>query len=219
MQDTGLQPQDFGSPIPNQNQDPMGGMPDFDEGGDMGEDGFDDKFDRDFDAGVEADEDEDPENYIRQLTGKLSQKINSYVSDNGNDESLTKYAANMVIRAAADGMSEKGKKELIKTVNTTDSGEDEGLDDEDENLESNEPDGGDDMDFEGGGDDMDFQDDEQEQPVNEVVMTKKRLRECFMNMSMFDGDNDFTERERPAESNKQKSVFSGKVFNNFSKRH
>lgn len=219
MQDTGLQPQDFGSPIPNQNQDPMGGMPDFGEGGDMGDDGFDDKFDRDFDAGVEADEDEDPENYIRQLTGKLSQKINSYVSDNGNDESLTKYAANMIIRAAADGMSEKGKKELIKTVNTTDSADDEGLDDEDENLESNEPDGGDDMDFEGGGDDMDFQDDEQEQPVNEVVMTKKRLRECFMNMSMFDGDNDFTERERPAESNKQKSVFSGKVFNNFSKRH
>lgn len=219
MQDTGLQPQDFGSPIPNQNQDPMGGMPDFDEGGDMGGDGFDDKFDRDFDAGVEADEDEDPENYIRQLTGKLSQKINSYVSDNGNDESLTKYAANMVIRAAADGMSEKGKKELIKTVNTTDSADDEGLDDEDVNPEGNEPDGGDDMDFDGGGDDMDFQDDEQEQPVNEVVMTKKRLRECFMNMSMFDGDDDFTERARPAESNKQKSVFSGKVFNNFSKRH
>lgn len=210
MQDTGLQPQDFGSPIPNQNQDPMGDMPDFDEGGDMGDDGFGDKFDRDFDAGVEADEDEDPENYIRQLTGKLSQKINSYVSDNGNDESLTKYAANMVIRAAADGMSEKGKKELIKTVNTTDSADDEGLDDEDENPEGNEPDEG---------DDMDFQSDEQEQPVNEVIMTKKRLRECFMNMSMFDGDDDFTERTRPAESNKQKSVFSGKVFNNFSKRY
>ena len=218
MQDTGLQPQDFGSPIPNQNQDPMGGMPDFDEGGDMGGDGFDDKFDRDFDAGVEADEDEDPENYIRQLTGKLSQKINSYVSDNGNDESLTKYAANMVIRAAADGMSEKGKKELRKTVNTTDSADDEGLDDGYVNPDGNEPDGGDDMDFEGGSD-MDFQDDEQEQPVNEVVMTKKRLRECFMNMSMFDGDDDFTERARPTESNKQKSVFSGKVFNNFSKRH
>ena len=218
MQDTGLQPQDFGSPIPNQNQYQMGGMPDFDEDGDMGGDGFDDKFDRDFDAGVEADEDEDPENYIRQLTGKLSQKINSYVSDNGNDESLTKYAANMVIRAAADGMSEKGKKELIKTVNTTDSADDEGLDDGDENPEGNEPDGGDDMDFEGDSD-MNFQDDEQEQPVNEVVMTKKRLRECFMNMSMFDGDDDFTERARPAESNKQKSVFSGKVFNNFSKRH
>ena len=213
MQDTGLQPQDFGSPVPNQNQDQMGGMPDFGEGGDMGGDGFDDKFDRDFDAGVEADEDEDPENYIRQLTGKLSQKINSYVSDNGNDESLTKYAANMVIRAAADGMSEKGKKELIKTVNTTDS-----ADDEDVNPDGNEPDGGDDMDFEGG-DDMDFQDNEQEQPVNEVIMTKKRLRECFMNMSMFDGDDDFTERARPAESNKQKSVFSGKVFNNFTKRH
>lgn len=218
MQDTGLQPQDFGSPIPNQNQDQMGGMPDFDEGGDMGGDGFDDKFDRDFDAGVEADEDEDPENYIRQLTGKLSQKINSYVSDNGNDESLTKYAANMVIRAAADGMSEKGKKELIKTVNTTDSADDKGLDDGDENPEGNEPDGGDDMDFEGDRD-MNFKDDEQEQPVNEVVMTKKRLRECFMNMSMFDGDDDFTERARPAESYKQKSVFSGKVFNNFSKRH
>ena len=93
-------------------------------------------FDSNFDAGVEADEDEDPKKYIQQLTGKLSQTLNTYNNENGDDEELSKYVGKMIVKAAAKGLDEKGRKELIKSINTTpENDEEEEIDDEDVDVE------------------------------------------------------------------------------------
>lgn len=86
-------------------------------------------YDTGFDAGVEADEDEDPKRFIQQLTGKLSQSLNKYNNENGDDTELSKYVGKMIAKAAAKGLDEKGRKELIKSINTTNSDEDEMMDD------------------------------------------------------------------------------------------
>ena len=75
-------------------------------------------FDTNFDAGVEADEDTDPKKYIQQLTGKLSQTLQSFSTENGGaDPELCKYVANMITVQAAKGLSEEDKKDVIKKIN------------------------------------------------------------------------------------------------------
>ena len=94
-------------------QDDMGGMPPMDGG--MG--GADSQFDTNFDAGVEADEDQDPKKYIQQLTGKLSQTMQKYTTDNGQpDVDLNKYVAGMIIKQAMKGLSEQDAEEIINKV-------------------------------------------------------------------------------------------------------
>lgn len=110
-------------------------------------------FDSNFDAGVEADEDEDPKKYIQQLTGKLSQTLNTYNNENGDDEELSKYVGKMIVKAAAKGLDEKGRKELIKSINTTpENDEEEEIDDEDVDVE---------------------------EELNETVYTKRQLEELL----------------------------------------
>ena len=169
---------------------PMGG----DEGMDPSQDnGGNNPFDNNFDAGVEADENEDPENYIKQLTGKLAQKLRSFNKENGQpDESLNKYAAKMVIKAAADGMSPEGRTELKKAVNTA-----KGSEDDVEDMSSDGSDGGNE---ETGMDDM-------EQPqISECYFTKKDLAEALINM-----EKEKKEEKRPTEKTKKKkeTIFSG----------
>ena len=89
-----------------------GGMPGPDEFGG----GNESEFDTGFDAGVGADEDEDPKKFIQQLTGKLSQSLNTYNNEN-DDEELSKYVGKMIVKAAAKGMDDSGRKELIKSIN------------------------------------------------------------------------------------------------------
>lgn len=101
-------------------QDPFGG-----EETDMQNNSGESEFDTGFDAGVEADEDTDPKKFIQQLTGKLSQSLNKYNNENGDDGELSKYVGKMIVKAAAKGMDENGKKDLIKSINTTESPEDE----------------------------------------------------------------------------------------------
>jgi hypothetical protein len=107
----------------------MGGS---EEGGELPTD-----FDTNFDAGVEADEETDPKKYIQQLTGKLSQSLNSYNNENGEpDTELGKYVLGMLVKQGTKGMDEKDKKEIIKKINTdnsedVDMSDDEMLDDED----------------------------------------------------------------------------------------
>lgn len=75
------------------------------------------EFDTDFDAGVEADEEEDPKKYIQQLTGKLSQSLRKYNSDQAEpDADLNKYVAGMVVKQAVEGLSEKERNEILKKV-------------------------------------------------------------------------------------------------------
>ena len=90
-------------------------------GSDMGSD-----FDSNFDAGVEADEDTDPKKYIQQLTGKLSQTLNTYNNENGEpDTELGKYVLGMLVKQGTKGMDEKDKKEIIKKINMNNSDDDE----------------------------------------------------------------------------------------------
>ena len=135
----GPQPQDMPA-------DPMMGgnpMPQ-----DMPQDGQQSQFDTNFDAGVEADEDTDPKKYIQQLTGKLSTTLNSYNSENADDEGLNKYVAKMIVKASTKNMDDAQKKEIIKAINTssTDAPEDEepeGTEEVDVDVENNkEPQGG-----------------------------------------------------------------------------
>lgn len=90
-------------------------------GSDMGSD-----FDTNFDAGVEADEDTDPKKYIQQLTGKLSQTLNTYNNENGEpDTELGKYVLGMLVKQGTKGMNEKDKKEIIKKINMDNSDNEE----------------------------------------------------------------------------------------------
>lgn len=85
------------------------------------EGGFPSDFDTNFDAGVEADEETDPKTYIQQLTGKLSQTLNSYNNENGEpDVELGKYVLGMLIKQGIKGMDDKDKKDIIKKINTDD---------------------------------------------------------------------------------------------------
>lgn len=80
------------------------------------------EFDSNFDAGVEADEETDPKKYIQQLTGKLSQTLNSYNNENGEpDTELGKYVLGMLVKQGTKGMDDKDRKEIIKKINTNDS--------------------------------------------------------------------------------------------------
>lgn len=116
----------------DQSQAPVdGGVPPVDgNGGDVppmpGNDGGN-EFDTNFDAGVEADEDSDPKKYIQQLTGKLSQKLNSYNKDN-NDPDLSKYVAGMIVSQAVKNLGDDDKKEIIDKI------ENGGGDEDDSNM-------------------------------------------------------------------------------------
>lgn len=70
-----------------------------------------------FDAKVEADPTEDPKKYIQQLSGKLSQELRKYNNEQGQpDEELNKYVAGMIIPQASQGLTDKGKKEIIGKI-------------------------------------------------------------------------------------------------------
>ena len=153
---------------------PQGNIPMGDEqGADMN--GFGDEpqggsqFDTNFDAGVEADEDTDPKKYIQQLTGKLSTTLNSYNSENGDDEGLNKYVAKMIVKASTKNMDDTQKKEIIKAINTSENPEPV----DDEQDMNDEPD----MNDNGG--DMMPQDTDMsgETPIQERLITKAQLRE------------------------------------------
>lgn len=160
------------------------------------------EFDTHFDAGVEADEDEDPKKYIQQLTGKLSQELNTYNNEN-DDEELSKYVGKMIVKAAAKGMDEKGRKDLIKSINTVDTATD---DDNDEEPKAEKPE-------EEGETEME---EPQEMPMNEACVKKgdvKKMVETFSSPMT----NDYAEKEdnivKKASKGKKKTPFSGKKFN------
>jgi hypothetical protein len=156
----------------------------------MGDGGANSQFDTNFDAGVEADEETDPKHYIQQLTGKLSQSLNSFNNEQGPDAGLSKYVASMIITAACKNLDDKAKKELIEKINSA-SSDDENLDDGDEQADGMEDVPMDDMNM-GQGDEQNMN----MQPVNERCYTKKALMELFGGV---DSDD-----KRPIEVNKKK---------------
>ena len=118
--DPNAMPQD-----PNMGGAPQGDMP---MDGGMPMDNGGSEFDTNFDAGVEADEDEDPKKYIQQLTGKLSQELGKYNNELGEpDTELCKYVGGMIVKQVAKNLDDSDKKELIKKINTTETSNDEGM--------------------------------------------------------------------------------------------
>ena len=202
----GMDPNMGGAPMDGA---PMDGM-DPNMGGDtnaMGGDpnmGDDSQFDTNFDAGVEADEETDPKHYIQQLTGKLSQSINSFNSEQGPDAGLCKYVASMIIAATCKNLDEKAKKELIEKINTaaSDESEEEGGD---ENMDMDN--GGEDMDMGGGEMPMDDPNMQQQQmPMNEMVLTRRQLKELAYGVQ--DRQDNMSNERKPFT---KKTIFQGKT--------
>ena len=132
------------------------------------------EFDTNFDAGVEADEDSDPKKYIQQLTGKLSQTLNSYINNNGDDADLCKYVASMIVTAACKNLDETAKKDIIEKINTSES---------DNGGEEIPQDGGTDMN-QSGGEEIPMNGEapapeENGMNISEMVITKKQIAEMF----------------------------------------
>lgn len=126
-------------------------------------------FDSNFDAGVEADEETDPKRFIQQLTGKLSQSLNSYNNENGEpDTELGKYVLGMLVKQGVKGMDEKDRKEIIKKINTSDTEED--LDDVDNEIDDETSENSDEMNPEMG--DMQME-------SKTIRFTKKQIFESF----------------------------------------
>ena len=173
----------------------MGGDPNAFDGGETEE--FN-QFDSNFDAGVEADEETDPKRYIQQLTGKLSQSLNKFNDEQGNDEGLSKYVGKMILAQAAKALDDSGKKELIKAINTTESDED--LGEEDINTEPTESEEG-------------VSDIEQQEPIQECRFTKKELKKLkeSVNVELFDDEN-LGIQPNKTKFNKN-NPFTGKKFN------
>lgn len=156
-------------------------------GGDMGGDPNamgDDQFGGNFDAGVEADEDTDPENYIQQLTGKLSQSLKDYDEQNPGKLDLDKYVIGMIVKQAVKGMDEGERKKVIKKIKETPLPSDDQMEDTStEGVESDpalegdaEQQGGDvgaGMDM-GGGQDM-----QQMQEIRSIKMNKRQLKKLY----------------------------------------
>lgn len=166
-------PQDDGMPIDNEmnmGQEPMpqGGETSMDDGMGINQEpmpqgGEQSEFDTNFDAGVEADEESDPKKYIQQLTGKLSTTLNSYNSENGDDEGLNKYVAKMIVKASTKNMDDSQKKDIIKAINTS-SDEVEDIEDNNDETVNQEP---------------QPQDNGMEQEIQERCFTKKDLLERY----------------------------------------
>lgn len=141
------------------------------------------EFDSNFDAGVEADEETDPKRFIQQLTGKLSQSLNSYNNENGEpDTELGKYVLGMLVKQGVKGMDEKDKKEIIKKINTSDTEED--LDDMGEDMVDEMPD----ENLENMDQDMNPEMDNMQMESKTIRCTKKQIFESF-GLSMNDENN------------------------------
>lgn len=142
------------------------------------------EFDSDFDAGVEADEETDPKKYIQQLTGKLSQTLNSYNNENGEpDTELGKYVLGMLVKQGTKGMDEKDRKEIIKKINTNNT-----VESDDESEMSN-----DNIDGEVENNNLE---DNMQMESKKIRCTKKQLFESF-GIAMDDENKMSSEKKEP----------------------
>lgn len=157
------------------------------------DDGLENQFDTDFDAGVEADEDSDPKHYIQQLTGKLSQSINSFNGEQGADTGLCKYVASMIIAATCKNLDDKVKKELIEKINSANAGEEEMPEEPgDEEIPQDE---------------VPPEEPQAQQPMMEHILTVRELRELTQGIECRQ-DNLPDKKQKGS----KKTIFSGKPF-------
>jgi hypothetical protein len=187
--DAGMMPDDPTMQDPNA----MGGDPNM-MGGDqgMGDPNAmgDDQFGGNFDAGVEADEDTDPEEFIQQLTGKLSQSLKDYDEQNPGKLDLDKYVIGMIVKQAVKGMDEGERKKVIKKIKETPLPSDDQM--EDASTEGVESDPALDGDM-GGGEEQQAPDmNAQEQPMNEtrsIKLTKRQFKKICESINNTEDDD------------------------------
>lgn len=147
------------------------------------------QYDTNFDAGVEADEDSDPKTYIQQLTGKLSQSLNSFNDEQGPDAGLNKYVASMIVAAACKNLDEKAKKEIIEKINSASSDTEEEMPDNGE-LENGDMGDG--------------------EELQESVYTKRQILEMATGFGIRPGSE---EEDLPVKVTEPvKTIFRGKIF-------
>ena len=178
--DAGMMPDDPSMQVTPEMMNPpgalsMGGDPNAMGGDPNAMGGEENPFGGNFDAGVQADEDTDPEEYIQQLTGKLSQSLKDYDDQNPGKLDLDKYVAGMIIKQAVKGMDEGERKKIIKKIKETPLPGDDQMEDTSTGDVPDDP-ALDAQPEEGGAAPMDPN---QEQPMNEnrsLRMTKKQVR-------------------------------------------
>ncbi len=187
--DAGMMPDDPTMQDPNaMGGDPnmMGGDPGMGDPNAMG----DDQFGGNFDAGVEADEDTDPEEFIQQLTGKLSQSLKDYDEQNPGKLDLDKYVIGMIVKQAVKGMDEGERKKVIKKIKETPLPSDDQM--EDASTEGVESDPALDGDM-GGGEEQQAPDmNAQEQPMNEtrsIKLTKRQFKKICESINNTEDDD------------------------------
>ena len=156
-----------------------------------GEEGADNPFGKDFDAGIEADEDTDPENYIQQLTGKLTQVLRDYDENNQGNNDLDKYVLGMVIKQCIKGMSEEDRRDMIKKIKETPLPGEENTEDEMDAMNPGEETGGE-MAPEG-------PEPESEMPIKEIKSFKLTKRQA---MKLFENLNDNADKQEPKSEKK-----------------
>lgn len=164
------------------NEDPMGGQQAPNGQFDFGER---------FDPGVEADEDEDPKHFIQQLTGKLSQSLNSY--EDKDDEGLYKYVGKMINRQVAKNLDDKGKKEMIRAIKSVETDSDDDLDDD---LDSDNYD--------------DEQMNQEEMSESRKGFSKRQLKKICEEFGVVDNSKPL--RDNVKATKLRKSPFSPKIF-------
>lgn len=164
------------------NEDPMGGQQAPNGQFDFGER---------FDPGVEADEDEDPKHFIQQLTGKLSQSLNSY--EDKDDEGLYKYVGKMINRQVAKNLDDKGKKEMIRAIKSVETDSDDDLDDD---LDSENYD--------------DEQMNQEEMSESRKGFSKRQLKKLCEEFGIVDDPKPLRDNSKASKS--RKSPFSPKIF-------
>lgn len=152
----------------------------------------DDQFGGNFDAGVEADEDTDPEQFIQQLTGKLSQSLKDYDEQNPGKLDLDKYVIGMIVKQAVKGMDEGERKKVIKKIKETPLPSDDQM--EDASTEGVESDPALDGDMSGSEEqqapDMGGQEQQPVQEIRSLKLKKNQLRKIYESINNREEDED-----------------------------
>ena len=127
---------------------------------------------------------------IQQLTGKLSQSLNSFNDEQGADAGLNKYVASMIAVAACKYLDEKDKKEIIDKINSAQSDTEESMPDNGELENSDMGDGAD---------------------LQEAVYSKKQIMEMVSGVGIRPGNE--IESDVPVKQEEPvNTIFRGKTF-------
>ena len=177
-------------------QPPMDDMPPMN---DMGGDGMGGEFDTNFDAGVDADEETDPKKYIQQLTGKLSQTLRKYNSEQAQpDADLSKYVCGMIVKQAIEGLDNEDTDEIIKKIKSDEDFEEPSNNEQTEQM-----------------DDMDAQppmDAEQGQMPMESINRRKQIDEVFQDLISTEDEEDNVLKTTISNNSFRKKPFTSPRF-------